>query len=119
MRMSNPYRLLAAAAAVSSILWEVGQVAADDGYLLKRVYKAGQSEKFMTTLNIESGSQDGAPKVKFEVSILGTETVKEVRPDGSAVLETKLDKSTVNVGGQERDLPGGGQTITTTLDKDG
>jgi len=36
-------------------------------YLLKRVYKAGDSEKFKTTLKIQSGSEDGNPAAKLEV----------------------------------------------------
>jgi hypothetical protein len=116
MRKSVPYRLLIAAVALT---WSVAGAHADDGYLLKRVYKAGDSEKFKTTLKIQSGSEDGNPAAKLEVTILGSETVKEVKADGSTVLEMKVEKSTVNFGGQERELPGSGQTTTTVIGKDG
>jgi hypothetical protein len=116
MSSKVPYRLLAA---VGLAAFTATQSVADDTYLLKRVYRAGEVEKFKTTLNIESGMEAGAQQVKLLVTILGSDTVKEVKSDGSVVLETKLEKSTLTVGGNERELPGSGQTLTTVLDKDG
>jgi hypothetical protein len=116
MKRFAPYSLLAAVTALSGV---AAHSAIDDGFVLKRTYRAGDVERFKTTLNIQSGAEAGAQPVKLEVTIIGTESVKEVRADGSTVLETKMEKSIVNVGGQERENPGSGEVITTIINKEG
>lgn len=115
MRNRVPYRLLMAAIAASAFMGSAVRAFSDDGYLLRRVYKVGDTDKFKTTLKVESGN--GA--VKLDILVLTTETVKEVRPDGATVLRLKVDKAVRSTGGQETVMADDGRETILIIDKTG
>jgi hypothetical protein len=89
---------------------------ADDSYMLKRVYKSGDIDKYKTVINVDG--QGGA--IKVDITIVTTETVKDVKPDGTVTLETVINSGTLSFGGNEMPLPGVNTApVLTTFDKNG
>jgi hypothetical protein len=95
-------------------------VRAQDSYVLKRVYKAGEKDRYRTTITVEGQNPSGdGSAVKIDIALVTTETTQEIKPDGTITLVTTVVDGTINANGQERPFPGAGETITTTLDKNG
>lgn len=94
-------------------------VCAQDAYHLRRVYKAGETDKYKTTIAIQGSNPMGGGAMKVELTLLMTETTKEVKEDGTVTVVTTIESGTVNFNGMEQSLPNQGQTITTTFDKSG
>lgn len=89
---------------------------AQESYSLRRNPKSGEVDKFKTVLKIDA--KTGGGDVKIDVTLLTTETVKEVKSDGSYVVAATIDSAEVLVNGGA--IPySAGQTITTTYDKSG
>jgi hypothetical protein len=87
-------------------------VRADEAYSLRRAYKAGESERLKTTIKMEADK--GARKVEWR--LLTTETTKEVKADGTVVLQAVVDAGSVAVDGVDKGYRLDGQVITTVYD---
>lgn len=90
--------------------------AAQESYSLKRVYKAGETDRYKTVITMEAEGPMGP--FTFEFTILTTEKVKDVKPDGSAVVETTVESGKLKAKDVEREL-NDSSTFTTTIDKTG
>jgi len=91
--------------------------ALEDTYSLKRVYKAGEIDKYKTVITMEADTPMGTP-ISFTYTILTTEKVLEVKPDGSAVVETRVDNAKVKIKDIDRELDDN-SVVTVTIDKNG
>jgi hypothetical protein len=93
---------------------------AEDSYSLKRAFKSGEVDKYRTVITMETDTP--ANPMTLEFTILTTETVKDVKPDGSAVVELKVDaanmvvKDKVNTATREMN---DSTVITSTFDASG
>jgi hypothetical protein len=106
---------LAAAALVLS-----SAAVAQDSYSLKRVFKAGDVDKYRTVITMETDTP--ANPMTLEFTILTTETVKAVKPDGGAVVELKVDSANLTVKDQKNTATremNDSTVITTTYDAAG
>lgn len=90
---------------------------AEDAYALKRVYKAGETDRYKTVMTMEAETPQGAMKV--ETTMVMSHTTKEVKEDGTVVVVRKVESGAININGMERPLPNVGQETTLTLDKTG
>lgn len=94
--------------------------ASAQSYSLKRTYKAGESDRYRTVITMETENPNGTMTVEF--TIVTTENVKDVKPDGSATVETKVDnasmlvKDKVNTASRELN---DSSVVTTTIDSAG
>jgi hypothetical protein len=116
---SSTVSLRAAACMVAAVsLFTATAASGQEGHSLKRTFKAGDSDRYRTTINVDA--QGGA--VKLDIVVVTSEVVKEVKADGTTTVETKLESGTINFGGMEVPLPdnaGVGKTMTTVYDKAG
>jgi hypothetical protein len=90
---------------------------AEDTYALKRVYKAGETDRYKTVMTMEAETPQGAMKV--ETTMVMSHTTREMKEDGTVVVVRKVESGTINFNGMERPLPTVGQETTLTLDKTG
>ena len=88
---------------------------AQESATLKRVYKAGETERYKTVITIDAQTPMGPQK--GEITMLTTEKTKEVKDDGTVVLTATLDSGSVRFG--EGNVPLPTVILTTTLNKDG
>lgn len=95
------------------LLTVVSMTRADDKPVtLKHAFKTGVTVHFASKMVAQVGETEAT------ITRSASQTVKEVKPTGEAVLENTDEGGTASYGGQDRDIPGG--TVTTlTLDKDG
>lgn len=108
---------LAVAAAIALALVPAAARAADDTYALKPVYKAGEVERYRTVITYVVDTPMGVSQ--REVTIDTTETTRDVKPDGTATVETKVDSAKANLDGSQQEVGGGGETLTTVYDSAG
>lgn len=93
----------------------VRPVHADDTYLVKRTFKAGEVDRYKTTLDIEA-----AGGMKLQLSFATTEKTREIKDDGAMVRSITVESADIVVNGQTMPMPGfKATTITGTFDKDG
>jgi hypothetical protein len=90
-----------------------GYPVSDDEYNLIRVFKTGEVDRYRTKLKIEGN------KGTIEINLVTTDTVKEVKPDGSYTIQTRIDSGTLNIGGSTSPFAGVGQAVITTFDRAG
>ncbi len=90
-----------------------GVTLADDEYNFIRVYKSGDVDKYRTKVKVEG------TKGTIEINLVTTDTVKDVKSDGSYVIQTKIDSGTLTIGESTNPFAGVGQTISTTFDRTG
>jgi hypothetical protein len=91
-------------------------VSAQESYTIKPVYKAGETDRYRLIASIDARSENGP--VKLVLTFITSETTKEVKANGTVVVQTKIESGTLNLDGRES-AHGAGEVITTTLDKDG
>src|SRR5262249_22988456 len=89
----------------------------DDEYLLQRTVKVGESDKYKTNLKIQGNGPNGP--LNFEVNMISTDRISELKPNGEYVETITIESGTINVNGSERPSPAAGQSITITYDKMG
>lgn len=88
------------AAVATTVIWAtfgMGSAAGavEDSYSLKRIYKAGDVGKYRTVITMEADNPTGAMTIEFTITT--TERVKEMKPDGGAVVETRVDNASMQV----------------------
>jgi len=103
---------IVAALAAAAALWCL-PVTAQETHSLRRVYKAGETDRYRLTMRLERG------EVKLDLTLQMTETTKEARPDGSSVIELSMDSGEMTLNGTEVPIPNIGQKMTFRVDKDG
>src|SRR5258708_24590028 len=89
----------------------------DDEYSLQRVVKAGDSDKYKTNLKIQGVGPMGP--LNFEVTMVSTDRISEVKPNGDFVQTITIESGTILINGSERPSPAAGQAISVTYDKMG
>lgn len=104
--------VIAGLLALAVIAW------ADGTYTIQRAVKAGDVDRYRTVIQISSERGGGAP-LKFDVVMATSDTIREVKPDGSYVVVTSVESGNMVFGGREQPLPGAGQSYTFTHDKSG
>jgi hypothetical protein len=82
-------------ALISTLAIGSAAVVKENSFSLKRVYREGDVDKYRTVILMESDNPTGTMTLEF--TVLTTESVKEVRPDGGAVVETKVDTASLMV----------------------
>jgi hypothetical protein len=117
----NCFRGVLAGAVMLGAISCIALAAPGDVYVLKRVFKAGEVDKYKTVITLVSPDKaftDGP--LKLDITIIARETVKEVKKDGSAVVELRVESATVKTGDKEGPFPGGiPEPVVTTYDKSG
>lgn len=104
-----------AAAFALGILFVSPPSFAQETYSLKRTFKAGETDRYKTTLDIE-----GAGNMKLQVVFVTTEKTEEVKDDGTMVRSITVESAEMAFGGQSMPMPGFQKvTMTATMDKDG
>ncbi|HSV72218.1 MAG TPA: hypothetical protein VLH79_00465 [Chthonomonadales bacterium] len=86
---------------------------AQESHSLRRVFRAGETDRYRLTMNLERG------EVKLDLTLQMTETTREVRNDGSIVIEMTMDSGSMLLNGTEVPIPNVGQKVTFSVDKDG
>jgi len=109
-------RIMFALAAVACVFGATSAPSrADDAYTIKRVFKAGEVDRYKTTLDIEASGG-----MKLQISFTTTETTKEIKDDGSMVRAITIEGADLSLNGQSVAMPGfKPSTITASFDKDG
>ena len=88
---------------------------AQDTYNLKRTFKAGEIDRYKTTMDIEAASG-----MKLQITFTTTEKTEEIKEDGSMVRSITVETGELSVGGQTMAMPGFQRaTMKATFDKDG
>lgn len=86
--------------------------AGQETYVLKRVFRQGETDKYTTVIKFEQNAT--------EAVLVTTEVTREVKDDGSAIVATTVDSLVLRARGSEVPFPGGsGQVILTTYDASG
>jgi len=99
--------VLAAAALMAPV------ASAQDAYTIKRVYKAGEVDRYKVAVKVASST------LTVDITMTMTEKTKEVKDDGTVIVTTSLDSGMMSMGGTDIPMPNEGQTFTVTMDKDG
>ncbi|NLI00126.1 MAG: hypothetical protein GX446_11630 [Chthonomonadales bacterium] len=87
-------------------------VAAQESVTLKRVFTAGETDRYTTIIKFEQNA--------MEAVLVTTEVTREVKDDGTAVVATTVDSIVLRGRGSEVPFPGGsGQVLLSTYDKSG
>lgn len=86
---------------------------AQETYNLRRVYRTGDQDRYRMTTAIQGEGID------VKTTLVIVEKVKDVKPDGTAIVMTTIESGTMEVNGQVTPFPGNGQTVTTTVDRNG
>lgn len=98
---------LAAAAPVAAL--------AEDTYSVMRKFKAGEVDRYKTTLDIEA-----AGGMKVQIVFATTEKTVEIKDDGTMTRSITVDSAEFVMNGQAMQMPGfKPATITSSFDKDG
>ncbi len=84
-----------------------------ESFNLKRTYKAGDADRYRMNAVIDGEA------MKVSTALIVSEKVKEIKPDGSAVLVLTIEAGTIEVNGQTMPFPQSGQSVTSTVDKSG
>ncbi len=92
---------------------------ADDTFNLKRIYKTGESDRYRTTITIDTTDPSDGKAAKVVFTIATTDETKEIKFDGSVLLSMKIDSATIGVNGAEQPVPLNNTSFATTLDKSG
>lgn len=92
-------------------------VSAQETYRLRRVFKQGETDRYRMIFVLKGETPMGPAEV--EITLETTETTTEVKPDGGAIVATKVEVGKVKFNSFEQQLPNQGTTLTTTFDKDG
>jgi hypothetical protein len=115
-----PCRMASVFFALTTLLASAGAgrpLPLDDEYIIQRVVKSGETDKYKTSLKIHGMGQMGP--LDFEVIMVSNDRVSEVKPNGDSVVMITIESGTLTINGAERPFPGAGQTITMTYDKQG
>lgn len=90
--------------------------AADTTYSLQRIYKAGDTDRYQMAANL---AVDGPQSMKGSMLVVYKETIKSVKPDGTAVVVNTFEKGMATRDEQKQDLTSEltGGTVTSTRDK--
>ncbi len=91
----------------------------DTTYTVKRVYKAGESDryKFSTKVNMNNPAAGGL--VEILTAMVVKETTKEAKDDGSVVSVSEFETAGVNFNGMDIDITTMMPKVTTSRDKNG
>lgn len=81
---------------------------AEDSYSIKRVYKAGEVDRYKMSFTIEGN-------VQAEVNLVIKESTKSVKDD-VATVETTIESGKIKFGGQDAPFPQAGQTTSRNID---
>ena len=90
-------------------------VGADETYSIRRTFKAGEVDRYKTTLDIEA-----AGGMKVQIAFATTEKTVEIKDDGTMTRSITVDSAEFVMDGQAMPLPGfKPSTITSSFDKAG
>jgi len=91
------------------------RASAEDTYTIKRAFKAGEVDRYKTTMDIEGGGG-----MKLQIAFATTEKTVEIKSDGTMVRSITVDSADLVMGGQTMQMPGfKPATVSSTFDKDG
>jgi hypothetical protein len=108
-------RIAVAVAAFAALAIAGSIVRADDTYTIKRTFKAGETDRYKTTLDIEA-----AGGMKLQIAFATTEKTLELKDDGSMVRSITVESADLLLNGQAMPMPGfKPATIKSSFDKDG
>ncbi len=106
---------LGVAASVVLLAMAPAAVVAEDTYAIKRTFKAGEVDRYKTTLDIEA-----AGGMNIQIVFATTEKTVEVKDDGTMTRSISVDTAELVMNGQAMQMPGfKPATIKSTFDKDG
>lgn len=108
---------IGAVAAILSLMQAGLPARGQETFNIKRTYKQGESDLYELNLTIKA--EDKGSPFTVLMQLVTSETVKEVKGDGTITLVTQILNGSINANGVEIRLPAIGQSITTTLDKNG
>lgn len=111
--MSNRAFLSILSVAAALAVAALSAAGAQETYNLRRVYRAGDQDRFRMTTVIQGEGVD------VKTALVIVEKVKDVKPDGTAIVVTTIESGTMEVNGQVSPFPGNGQSVTTTVDRNG
>ena len=105
-------KLLKSLVSISLLAALCAAARAQDTFTLKRVYKQGESDRYITVIKFEQNAT--------EAVLTTTEVTREAKDDGAAVVATTVDSIVLRARGAEMPFPGGsGQVVLSTYDKNG
>jgi hypothetical protein len=98
---------------------------ADDTYSLKRIYKAGDVDRYQVSIKVEGTyTPEDVPgaksrKVMQEITGILLQKTREVRNDGSIILDTQIESGSTKSDEGQQSLDTIGKSVVTGWDKDG
>lgn len=107
------FTLVGAGLVLAATALTVPAAMAQDAYTIKRVYKAGEVDRYKIAVKVASST------LSIDIAMTMTEKTKEVKDDGTVVVTTSLDSGMMSMGGTDIPMPNEGQTFTITMDKTG
>jgi hypothetical protein len=86
----------------------------DETYTLKRVFKAGEADRYRNVFTIESGN------TKLQITFTSLEKTEEMKDDGTMVRSITIETAEFEAGGRSMPMPRFKPVkMTATIDKDG
>jgi len=87
-------------------------------YLIKRVYKAGEADRYQVTTRINVVQPNGEP-VELVWKLLFKEKIRETNKDGSSTSLSEFESGSLEASGMAIDLTGLLPSMTTVRAKNG
>ncbi len=88
-------------------------------YLLKRVYKKGEVNRYKYSMNMTMTPPGSTDAIQVVMKMISKESVKSAEADGSYSVTTQFESMVMNVMGMERDMTSSLPITTRTRDKNG
>jgi hypothetical protein len=89
----------------------------DTVYTLERVYAKGEVDRYNVKMEVHSDGKSLNGATKVLIALVLKEQTKEVKPDGSAVLNDIFEEGSADMGGSITDIVSFLPAITQTRDK--
>ncbi len=91
----------------------------DTAYTVKRVYKAGESDRYKISSKVNMNNPAAGGDVEILTTMLVKETTKEAKDDGSIVSISEFESAGVTFNGMDIDITTMMPKVTTSRDKSG
>jgi hypothetical protein len=91
----------------------------DTAYTIKRVYKAGETDRYRLTTNVKMDSPQTGGPLDIVTTMLMKDSTKEAKADGSSTSVSEFESASVLFNGMDLDITTMMPKVITTRDKNG
>lgn len=91
----------------------------DTAYTIKRIYKAGETDRYRLTTNVKMDSPQTGGPLDIVSTMLMKDSTKEAKEDGTSTSISEFESASVLINGMDLDITTMMPKLITTRDKNG